>query len=90
MAMLFKGPPQPAQHATWQRWALPYETVLSVGGEALAWLHENAGQLLAMPGESTANSAPPVRVHMDTMACMTGVSRFGQVMPSWQYFKVSL
>lgn len=31
----------------------------------------------------------PVTIHMDTLACMTGVTRFGQVMPGWTYSKVS-
>eukprot|EP00892_Ulva_mutabilis_P010521 jgi/Ulvmu1/7841/UM004_0071.1 len=57
------------------------------GGHALAWLHENADKLLAVQDSSVPGSCAPVRVHMDTPACMTGVTRFGQVMPHWQYSK---
>ena len=58
------------------------------GGHALAWLHDNAGRLLSTPDATPRGQGAPVRVHMDALACMTGVTRFGQVMPHWEYFKV--
>jgi alpha-1,6-mannosyltransferase len=47
------------------------------GGEALARLHEVA------PKEPVL----PIRVYLDNLACQTGVSRFQQIQPLWQYDK---
>lgn len=47
------------------------------GGEALRQLHEIA----------PADQRLPVRVHLDNLACQTGVTRFQQVQPFWQYDK---
>jgi alpha-1,6-mannosyltransferase len=47
------------------------------GGEALARLHGLA------PKDPSLN----IRVHLDNLACQTGVSRFQQVQPSWWYDK---
>ncbi|KAJ2702381.1 alpha-1,6- mannosyltransferase [Coemansia sp. IMI 209128] len=44
------------------------------GGQALAMLH-------------TMESAPGVKVHIDSLAAMTGVARFGQVRDDWVYDK---
>ncbi|KAJ2040958.1 alpha-1,6- mannosyltransferase [Coemansia sp. S3946] len=44
------------------------------GGQALAMLH-------------AMESAPGARVHIDSFAAMTGVSRFGQVREDWVYDK---
>ncbi|KAJ2492047.1 alpha-1,6- mannosyltransferase [Coemansia sp. RSA 2050] len=44
------------------------------GGQALAMLH-------------TMESAPGVKVHIDSFAAMTGVTRFGQVRDDWLYDK---
>lgn len=47
------------------------------GGEALRRLHELAGQDLYKP----------LWIHLDNLACQTGVSRFQQTHPVWSYDK---
>lgn len=47
------------------------------GGEALRRLHEIA----------PSDQRLPVRVHLDNLACQTGVTRFQQIQPEWEYDK---
>lgn len=54
-----------------------------VGGHALVHLHSRAADLAtALPKTGGA------RVHLGTLACMTGVSRFVESQPGWTYSKV--
>lgn len=55
-----------------------FRLLARAGGHALLWLHKHAA----------ASPVPVNSVHMDTLACMTGVSRFLQTQHNWHYSKV--
>lgn len=62
------------------------------GGHALHQLHilHSAGQKASMPALACTEQeqVAPVRVHIDVLPAMTGVSRLGELGLPWQYSKV--
>ena len=80
--------------------ATPFATTVMVsvsrhnypGGHALHQLHElhlaghTGGQQMLQGFEQQASAR--VKVHIDVLPAMTGVSRFGERGPPWQYSKV--
>ena len=58
----------------------------SQGGWALQQLHElHASRLRAV--DCVAGATRSVRVHVDVLPAMTGVTRFGELRGNWEYLK---
>lgn len=60
------------------------------GGQALHQLHQQAAPRGAWQAPNSGHEQLPVSVHISVLPAMTGVSRFLELDPPWQYSKVRL